>query len=296
VKKRYLLIGVLSVVLLASLFVTGDKEEVPFEKLLSLHKVKAPPGPYDWLAQHFEAGQTFEQYLLSNPTVPDEKKRSIYIVLLGDFDKTRNEIIQKTAKYIKAFYGMPVKFKKPIPLSSLPPTARRIHPQTKDKQILTSYIIEKVLKNDLPADAFCLIAFTSSDLWPGEGWNFVFGQASLEDRVGVWSIYRNGDPNIDEKSYQLCLKRTIKTGVHEIGHMFSLHHCIYYECLMNGSNHRKESDTRPLWLCPVCLKKLMWALKANPVKRYQNLIKVCRQFGFSEEEMFFKKSLQALRE
>ena len=38
----------------------------------------------------------------------------------------------------------------------------------------------------LPKDAFAFVAFTSSDLWPGEGWNFVFGQASMEGRIGVW--------------------------------------------------------------------------------------------------------------
>lgn len=40
-----------------------------------------------------------------------------------------------------------------------------------------------------------MIAFTNADLWPGEGWNYVFGQASLADHVGVWSIHRYGDPS-----------------------------------------------------------------------------------------------------
>ena len=39
-----------------------------------------------------------------------------------------------------------------------------------------------------------MISFTSTDLWPGEDWNFVFGQASFEKPVGVWSLHRLGDP------------------------------------------------------------------------------------------------------
>jgi hypothetical protein len=27
-----------------------------------------------------------------------------------------------------------------------------------------------------PADALAYLALTASDLWPGEGWNFVFGR------------------------------------------------------------------------------------------------------------------------
>lgn len=32
--------------------------------------------------------------------------------------------------------------------------------------------------------------------------------------------------------------------------------CIWYRCLMNGSNHLGEADARPLHLCPVDLRKL----------------------------------------
>ena len=45
-----------------------------------------------------------------------------------------------------------------------------------------------------------MLAITAFDLWPGPGWNFVFGQASLTERVGVWSMARNGDPD-DESGH-----------------------------------------------------------------------------------------------
>ena len=112
------------------------------------------------------------------------------------------------------------------------------------------------------------IALTTSDLWPGQGWNFVFGQASVTDRVGVWSIWRNGDPHGDDEAYRTCLRRTLKTASHETGHMFSMQHCTFYECNMCGSNHREESDRQPLWLCPICLAKLCHATGADPGKRF----------------------------
>jgi len=56
-----------------------------------------------------------------------------------------------------------------------------------DRQVLAGYVLDSVLKPRLPGDAAACIAVTASDLWPGEGWNFVSGEASLQDRVAVKS-------------------------------------------------------------------------------------------------------------
>jgi len=261
-----------------------------FEKLISIHSYMKNPQPHDWLATHREEGQKFSQFIKQNPITPDENHKIIYIILLGDFSETQKKIIYLTAEFIEYYFSLKIKFEKHIPLSAIPSKAMRIHPVTKDKQILSTYILDEVLTPKRPEDAFCMIAFTASDLWPGEGWNFVFGQASIEDRVGVWSIYRNGNPDKSSDDFNLCLLRTLKTGTHEIGHMFSLHHCIYFQCNMNGSNHRMESDNRPLWLCPVCLKKLHWSVKFDIDKRYDNMIDFCIKNNLKIESDFLKKS------
>lgn len=266
------------------------QDDMPYEKLIALHEVKRSPGPLDWLANHAETGQTFAEYVAEHPVIPDQRRRVIYLTLLGEFKKRQQEVVRITAEYIEIYFGLPVRFTAPVPLAVIPSSARRVHPATGDKQILTEYIIEQVLKPRIPDDAFCLIAFTASDLWPGEGWNFVFGQASLQDRIGVWSIYRNGDPDKGAEDFRKCLKRTLKTGTHEIGHMFSLRHCIYYECNMNGSNHRRESDGRPVWLCPVCLRKLIWAIHMDGGERYGKLAEFFKKQGFLPEKDFFEKS------
>jgi len=297
---KRIIISILVFAALVVLLVTGKNihskkiDEDIYERLISIHQVKKAPGPYDWLTHHPEPGQTFSDYINGNTNRPDERRKYIYVALLGDFDAKRKEIIDKTSEYISKYYGLGVKYTGPISLSIIPANARRVHPKTKDKQVLSTYVIDKVLRPILPDDGFCLIAFTTSDLWPGQGWNFVFGQASIEDRVGVWSIYRNGDPNKSGKESRLCLRRTMSTGVHEIGHMFSMHHCIYFECMMNGSNHRMESDSRPLHLCPVCLRKLIWNTDVLVQRRYKELMKFYDRYGFNEDKLFIKRSLKAM--
>ena len=149
------------------------------------------------------------------------------------------------------------------------------------EQLLTTHILHDVLQPRLPQDAAVMIALTSADLWPGEGWNYVFGQASLNDRVGVWSLHRFGDADGSDADYRQCLRRTLKTASHETGHMFSMTHCTFYQCNMNGSNHLQESDGRPLEMCPHCLAKLCYATGADPAKRLNNLATFTRPTGFT---------------
>jgi len=262
--------------------------------LRPLHKKLGRPRPGEWLYHHKEPGQTFAQYVRSRPVVPDRRRKVIYVQPLGQFTTAQRKIVDQTAKFIGLYYGLEVKVLKDMPLSLIPARARRTHPSWGDKQILTGYVLENVLRPRLAKDAFASIALTGSDLWPGRGWNFVFGQASLRERVGVWSLYRNGDPNAGPKEYRLCLLRTIKTAVHELGHMFSMLHCTAYECNMCGSNSRTESDARPVALCPECLGKLCWASGVDIVERYGKLAAFFDEAGLKDQGAFCRKSMKAL--
>jgi hypothetical protein len=58
-----------------------------------------------------------------------------------------------------------------------------------------------------------------TDLYPDPGWNFVFGQASPRDRVGIHSFARY-DPRFDSQastadSRKLMLRRSCKVLAHE---------------------------------------------------------------------------------
>jgi len=97
-----------------------------------------------------------------------------------------------------------------------------------------------------------------------------------------------------EDAFRLCLLRTLKTATHETGHMFSMHHCTAYECNMCGSNHREESDRRPLWCCPQCAAKTCWATRTDMAPRYLKLLAFARANALTAEAEFFAKSIRAL--
>src|SRR5262249_43542220 len=147
---------------------------------------------------------------------------AIYLCFVGDFNEAQRRVLTLTQDYLGLFFDCLVKVNRHVPLASIPERARRTHPSWGDEQVLTGYVLHELLEPERPADALAYLALTASDLWPGRGWNFVFGQASLRERIGVWSIYRNGDPSRD---FRLCLRRTLSTASHETGHILGMAHC-----------------------------------------------------------------------
>jgi archaemetzincin len=63
---------------------------------------------------------------------------------------------------------------------------------------------------------------------------------------------------------------------------------------MCGSNSLKESDRRPLYLCPECNAKICWATGSDPIVRYMRLMKFSKENGFQDEYEFFERSFKAL--
>ena len=51
-------------------------------------------------------------------------------------------------------------------------------------------------------------------------------------------------------------------------HLFGVKHCIYARCVMNGSNHIEEAESRPFVVCPVCLRKVHDSMRS--VRRQNN--------------------------
>ena len=254
------------------------------------------PGPGDWLAVHPEAGQSFDDFVQSRPNKPDGARNKIYLQPLGEFADGRSPSVEILKEYAANYFAMDVTV-----LPSLSITGRglttRINPFTGNRQTLTGDVLA-LLKNELPADAFCVLAITMEDLYPHPSWNFVFGQASLRGRVGVFSFARY-DPAFygrerGEDYRELLLRRSGKVLVHETAHMFSLAHCIFFKCVLNGSNHLQESDARPLSLCPVCLRKLQFSIDFDVVDRYQKLLGFYRKIGFAHEARWIAERLKRI--
>ncbi len=261
-----------------------------------LHTLARPPELGEWLSIYQEPGQTFDQYLASHPVVPDAKRRVLYVQPLGPFTAVQRDVVAATAEYLRTALALPVTVREALPLSLVPPAARRKLPwiDEHDEQILTDFVRREILRPRLPADAVAMIAFTAEDLWPGKGMNYVFGDASLRDRVGVWSLHRLGEQS-DRKTENLLLLRTLKIAAHETAHMLSLLHCTKYECDMAGSNGLLETDNHPLAFCPECMAKLCWATRQDPKDYYRHLAAFCRSHGLNQEADFYDASLRRLR-
>ena len=86
-----------------------------------------------------------------------------------------------------------------------------------------------------------------------------------------------------EDQYMKWMKESTSTMVHEIGHMFGIEHCIYYECIMNGSNGSFENyGDGDITLCPSCLAKLKMNIGFDTVQRHEKLFEACQKLGFDK--------------
>jgi archaemetzincin len=252
------------------------------------------PQPDDWLANHAEVGQTFDQFTRSLPNRPDNRRSKLYLQPLGRFNDSEAPSLEQLRAFTAAFFMMEVVVLPPTELAQNHISSRR-NPWTGQQQLLTGDILN-MLQARLPRDAFALLGITMTDLYPDPNWNFVFGQASPRERVGVYSFARY-DPGfygqaLTEGAGKLMLRRSCKVLAHETCHMFGIEHCVWFHCLMNGSNHLAESDARPLHLCPVDLHKLQWSVGFDAVERYRRLLDFHRRAGFEDEAQWLERRLR----
>jgi len=249
------------------------------------------PQEHDWLETFKEPGQTFDEYIASNPTLPTPERNVIYVQPLGRFTAEQSKVINVAGEYLETFYGLKVSRLRP---KSLPPKLaepdQRMIDYPPHRQIRTGWVMDAVLKPALPGDAAAMIAFTNEDVYPDSSMYFVFGQANLQDRVGVWSLYRLDD----QANFDTFLARAMKIAAHEVGHMFSMRHCTKYECVMSGTNHLGETDRRPIDACPECMAKLAWMRKESPAIRYERLAAFAKRNKLEQAAEDFARKLNAV--
>ena len=264
-----------------------------FEKL-------GEPKPGDWLFHFHESGQSLEDYVQSDPVTTSKQRAVLVFQPVGPLSDAEHSVISKAVLFAGIWFDLRTRVEPSVPLPEND-WYRVRHFAWQDqpvRQYQTGYFLNELLPQRLPQDAVCYLAITMADLYPDEQWNFVFGQASLSDRVGVYSMVRYfpgfwGGPR-HEGDDTLALRRSCKVLVHEVGHIFGLAHCITYRCTMNGSNSLTESDARPLRLCPLCLEKLEWNLGFNVTKRYERLKGFYEEHGMNEEAAWISRRLDRL--
>ena len=285
---------------------------------------KRPPRPGDWLAdggpgEGDRGGQDFDAFATSvglhartsrmaRAYMPSSARKTIYLTAVPPFSEHSGApALATVASFVKAWFGLPCQV---YHGTSSPPKhgARR---RGGREQLLTTQINSWLgdVKAALP-DAFALLALTGADLYPEPRFNFVFGEAIPNAGVGVFSLarYHPRWPNLRQSGAahalsaveaRTLLRRALKVVVHELGHIFQFNHCVYYECVMNGSNGLDETDLQPLHLCPVDLRKLCTAVNyavggLEPVRRYQQLHAWYIEHGLDREAAFAAARLRAL--
>lgn len=239
----------------------------------------------DWLMFHREPGQTFEEFRASEANRPNERRRLIYLLPLGEFPEDDAPSLELLRDYAARFFQLEVKVLPayyPHDLEFIPRLNEITHKRQRHSRAILGWLMDR-----LPPDAFCLLAVTMDDLYPERDWNYVFGQASLDERVGVYSFARY-DPAFCGETRgpawrETALRRGCKVLAHETGHMFGLQHCIHFDCVMNGSNSLEETDAQSPHLCPICLRKLKFAAGFDPVRRYAQLREFYRARQWFEE-------------
>jgi len=269
----------------------GSNELSEIDKIKVTDKTLGMPKSRDWLSVHKEKGQTFEEYKLLDPFKVDDEHNVIYIQPIGDFNKKELKILDLTTKYIELFYCVKVEKLKSFSDELIPNNKRRLNEFNAD-QLDASYILDSIMPQFKPKNSLVVMGLTSKDLYPDPSWNFVFGLATYSKGVGITSFSRY-EPNLDD--YRVCLRRTIRTAAHEIGHMFKMKHCTYAECVMNGSNSLSEDDGKPNSLCSVCLKKMKLNFNFDTKTRFENLLKFYKNNGLLVDYDITSKQYEALK-
>jgi len=241
------------------------------------------PGPQDWLREHHEPGQSFAQFVGQRHNRPGEIRRKLTMLPIGAIEGAEWPAIAVVSDFAARFFQLPVELAASTSMKALKARGR-------DRGSFYQYHTRTILsgmKRRVPEDAYALIGVTTADLYPDPAWNFVFGYASFDERVGVYSFARfdpafHGERRGADVKTKI-LRRSLGLLAHELGHMFGIYHCIHFHCLMNGCNHLDESDAAPLHLCPVCRRKLQYSIAYDPETRERQLAEFFRAHGLAAD-------------
>ncbi|CAF1477458.1 unnamed protein product [Adineta steineri] len=263
----------------------------------------------DWLTQHVEEGQTMSSFLRSSlGGVSYGDLKTIFLQPVGSFDHQRAPSLDVIVKFTRTFFlGCYVELLPMIDFTGDMP--HRQNSFTDRIQYHTDGFykhLARIRHQRNPERKFLYLAVTMADIYPKEEWSFLYGQANIMEGLGVYAFARLDslfpmDPQqsnhipITIADRTLILRRSLKILRHEILHLYSLDHCIYYSCLMNGVNTRTELDQHPLHICPVCLHKFYSILRFVIYEMYNKFANLCEHNDLEDERIWYRKRLAFIK-
>ena len=232
----------------------------------------------------------------------------------------RVSALDTLCRYVSAFFCLPCRVTPGIALRNKIVGRNARRGDEGQVQLDVADLVAALRARRQPRDVLCRVAVTMADLYivkDGVPWNFVFGQAHKMDGLGAFSLSRyhpRGHPvrwpsasackarpstsprgvpseqllpramveQLSEQELRQLLQRGAKVLTHELGHLFGISHCVHYECLMCGCNHMQEFDKRPMFLCPIDLRKLHSAIGFDIDTRYAQLEALYCELGWVE--------------
>lgn len=166
---------------------------------------------------------------------------NIILISFGNFDQ---HILDLAARDVSVEFNIPVKIRDGnLDLSEFYDTARR--------QYNGTTLLKKV-DTTFGSDQEKTIALFRVDLFIPI-LTYIFGQAYLNGRSGIVSVYRLSNERYGLKPDEKILAdRFSKEVIHELGHMFGLVHCIDPLCVMRSSTYVEDIDQKNHNLCSNC--------------------------------------------
>lgn len=106
-----------------------------------------------------------------------------------------------------------------------------------------------------PAREGLALGITEYDLYKTSH-QFIFGDASEEQRVAVVSLHRlRAEFYGERRDENLLFQRTLKEAVHNLGHALGLKHCFNVRCAMYLSSSIFDTDNKLAHFCDGCERK-----------------------------------------
>lgn len=256
----------------AELWATGAYDAPGWERM-------TPPRPGEWLARFPEPGQTFDELCAEARPL----RGAIVLQPLAPLRPRAQAVLDVVRRHGSVFFGGQVALAEPAPLVTSAFVERR--GQYDADQLL------EALTAIRPRGAALYAGVADRDLFSAP-LNYVFGLGRFHAGLGVYSLARFDGEDVDDALYR---RRAVALLAHELGHGLGLHHCIYYRCVMNGSNSLAETDGQPIEPCPVCLRKLAWARGLDVRARWEALAPVLDEAGLAEDAAWVRARLADLK-